>query len=186
MTIQSVWQGENIRLRAVEPDDWQVFFDWFQDTEFDRLTDTTLFPFSTAVVKKWVTDLAEKEPWKDHDFRWVIENLDGEFIGTANTHSCDPRNGTFEYGVAIRREYWRKGYASEAINLILTHFCKELRYQKVNVQIYSFNDESLRLHEKLGFQQEGRLRRMIYTLGTYYDAVIMGMTREEFGKGNGT
>lgn len=186
MALQSIWQGENIRLRAVEPDDWQQFFAWFQDTDFDRLTDTTLFPFSSTVVKKWVNDLSEKEPWKGHDFRWVIENPEGEFVGTANTHSCDSRNGTFEYGVAIQREHWRKGYASEAINLILTHFFYELRYQKVNVQIYSFNEESLRLHEKLGFQQEGRLRRMIYTLGTYHDTVIMGMTRKEFGSSNDT
>lgn len=183
MTKHSIWQGTIIRLRAVEPDDWQVFFDWFQDTDFDRLTDTTLFPFSSGVVKKWVDELSEKEPWKDHDFRWVIENLNGEFVGTANTHSCNHRNGTFEYGVAIRREHWCQGYASEAIKLILAYFFDELRYQKVNVQIYAFNEESLQLHEKLGFQPEGRLRRMIYTNGTYHDTVIMGMTREEFGQG---
>lgn len=183
MTEQNIWQGETIRLRAVEASDWQTFFEWFQDSDFDRLTDTTLFPFSTAVVQKWVTDLAEKEPWKDHEFRWAIENLAGEFVGTANTHTCDPRNGTFGYGVAIQRQHWRKGFAAEAIRLILTHFFEELRYQKVTVEIYSFNEASLRLHEKLGFQEEGRLRRMIYTLGDYHDTIVLGMTREEFGNG---
>ncbi len=83
--------------------------------------------------------------------------------GTINTHSCDPRHGTFGYGLAIAREHWRKGYASEAICLVLAYYFRELRYQKVTAHVYAFNEASIRLHEKLGFQLEGRLRRMIFT-----------------------
>jgi hypothetical protein len=36
------------------------------------------------------------------------------------------------------------------------------------------------LHEKLGFQKEGCLRRMIFTQGGYVDNVWYGMTVEEF------
>jgi ABC-type microcin C transport system duplicated ATPase subunit YejF len=36
------------------------------------------------------------------------------------------------------------------------------------------------LHERLGFQQEGRLRRMFFVDGAYVDDVIFGMTAEEF------
>jgi RimJ/RimL family protein N-acetyltransferase len=52
---------------------------------------------------------------KEDEFRWIIEDRDGEFVGTINSHTCDPRSGTFQYGIAIRREHWRQGYASEAI-----------------------------------------------------------------------
>ena len=180
MSMSNIWQGKSTRLRAVESADWKIFFDWFQDSEFDRLTDTILFPFSSANIKRWIDELTAKEPWKDHEFRWVIENLEGEFVGTANTHSCDSRNGTFEYGIAIQRNFWRRGYASEAIKLILKFFFDELRYQKVNVQIYAFNEESIALHKKLGFQQEGRLKQMVYTLGVYHDTIIMGMIKDEF------
>jgi RimJ/RimL family protein N-acetyltransferase len=38
----------------------------------------------------------------------------------------------------------------------------------------------VRLHEKLGFQLEGRLRRVVYTRGQYYDELYYGMTAEEF------
>lgn len=110
----------------------------------------------------------------------MIENLDGESVGTINTHTCDPRNGTFQYGVAIRREYWRKGYATDTIGAALRYFFQELRYQKVNVHIYDFDEESLTLHRRLGFKEEGRLRRMGHTEGRTYDWVLMGMTKEEF------
>jgi len=36
------------------------------------------------------------------------------------------------------------------------------------------------LHERLGFTLEGRLRRMIYTEGTFHDKLIYGLTQEEF------
>jgi RimJ/RimL family protein N-acetyltransferase len=38
----------------------------------------------------------------------------------------------------------------------------------------------MRLHESLGFQVEGRLRRMVYTDGGFHDEVVYGMTVEEF------
>jgi tetratricopeptide (TPR) repeat protein len=60
------------------------------------------------------------------------------------------------------------------------HFFRERRYQKVTIHVYSFNEPSLRLHERLGFQQEGRLRRMFLLDGVWVDDVIFGMTAEEF------
>ena len=64
-------------------------------------------------------------------------------------------------------------------------FFRERRYQKVNPHVYSFNEPSLRLHERLGFQQEGRLRRMFFLEGVWVDDVIFGMTAEEFEEQHG-
>lgn len=111
----------------------------------------------------------------------MIERLDGTLVGTILTHGCDRRVGTFSYGVSLAREHWRQGYATEAIRLVLRYFFAELRYQKVTVQVYAFNEGSIALHERLGFQQEGRLRRLVYTSGQHHAVLIYGMTREEFG-----
>lgn len=173
------WQGNLVTLRAVEAEDWVHFFEWGKDTYFARTTDTIAFPQSQEAAKKWTADLALAEP-KNDVYRWVIENQEGAFVGTLNTHTCDPRNGSFQYGLGIRREYWRKGYATEAIQIVLRYFFDELRYQKVNVHIYDFNSGSIELHRRLGFQEEGRLRRMGYTQGQHYDWLLLGMTREEF------
>jgi RimJ/RimL family protein N-acetyltransferase len=42
------------------------------------------------------------------------------------------------------------------------------------------NEASIRLHEKLGFIEEGRIRRNSFQNGQYLDDVLFGMTREEF------
>ena len=48
------------------------------------------------------------------------------------------------------------------------------------MDIYDFNEASIKLHEKLGFVHEGRRRRMGFTDGRYYDWILLGMTVEEF------
>jgi len=63
---------------------------------------------------------------------------------------------------------------------VLRYYFEELRYQKVTVSVYSFNEESIALHKRLGFKQEGCLRRMIYTRGQYFDRLLFGLTADEF------
>ena len=174
-----VWEGSRVRLRAVEPDDWQIFFDWNRDSDGARGSYHVPFPGSAEATRRWAAETALRQPEGDV-FRWVVENLAGEMVGTINTHACDPRNGTFGYGLAIRREHQRRGYASEAIALVLRYYFQELRYQKVSARVYGFNEPSIRLHERLGFQLEGRLRREIYTEGRYFDVLVFGMMAEEF------
>ena len=178
--MANIWQGKLVRLRAVEPEDWQVFFDWGQDTDFGRWSYWIPFPRSREAARKWTADLALADV-NNHESRWVIETLAGDFVDTLNTHTCDPRVGTFQYSLGIKRDHWRNGYASEAIWLVLGYFFRELRYQKVNAHVYAFNEPSLQLHRKLGFREEGRLRRMVYTGGQHHDEVIFGLTAEEFG-----
>ena len=173
------WQGPHIRLRAVEPSDAEMFFEWNRDAEMNRNLEMVWPPGSLARQQRWAEKTATQDPTGDAYF-CVLENEQGEAAGIISTHRCDRRAGTFMYGVAVRREHQRKGYASEAILLILRYFFEELRYQKVTIDVHSRNLASIRLHERLGFQLEGRLRRMVYTEGQYFDELLYGLTAEEF------
>src|SRR5512136_37885 len=161
MDNHNIWRGERVRLRAVEPEDWKIFNQWDLDSDTARECYWVPFPKSQEAARKWALDLSLQAP-KNDAMDLVIENLKGEFVGSINTLGCDARNGTFKYGLAIRREHQRQGYASEAIRLVLRYFFQELRYQKCNVGIYDFNVASIKLHEKLGFQHEGRERRVYF------------------------
>ncbi len=178
---ENAWTGELVRLRAVEPDDWELFRSLDADTEISRSAYGVPFPRSIEQSKKWIADTATAAPAGDN-YRWVIETLEGAPVGTINTHGCQPEHGHFEYGISIARREWAKGYASEAITIVLRHMFEERRYQKVTAVVYAFNDRSRQLHEKLGFVLEGRWRRVHYAAGVYHDAFLFGMTREEFAE----
>lgn len=178
--MPNVFAGRLIRLRAVEPEDWEHHYQWAVTyPEMARFTHEITFPPTREQVRQWAEDVS-KQRGEDDVFRFSIETLGGEWVGTLNTHTVNRRCGTFMYGLAILPAHRRKGCASEAIRLVLRYYFHERRYQKVNAEVYSFNEPSIRLHEALGFILEGRLRRMVYTDGAYHDALIFGMTREEF------
>lgn len=179
--MKPYWEGERIRLRAIEPADARHHFDMDRERDIDRNLEAVMPPNSMARAEKWARESAE-QGFRDGDcFPFEIEALDsGELVGSIDTHHCDARAGVFEYGIAIREEYRGRGYASEAVLLVLRYYFLERRYQKCNVGVFDFNDASVRLHERLGFEPEGRRRRQTYTGGAYHDLLLFGMTIEEF------
>ena len=168
-----------MRLRPVRADDWLFFHQADQDTDAAANGYFIPFPRNEEGARKW----AEEEAGRLHngdEIRLVIETVEGKPVGTLNLHGCNPRNGTFEYGIAITRENWGHGFAGEAILLILGFMFRERRYQKANATVYAFNERSQRLHEKLGFTLEGRIRSNIFSGGKHHDELWYGMTAAEF------
>lgn len=181
--LSNIWSGLKVRLRPVIPLDWKEFHENDQDSECARLCDSIYFPRSEDGTKAWAERTSSKTSEGDNVFL-AIETLDGTLVGSITANSCDARNGTFKYGVAIFRNHWRKGYASEAIRILLRYYFEELRYRKVNAYVYAFNDGSRALQEHIGFVQEGVLREMIFTKGQHYDEYVYGLTKDEFEKLN--
>jgi RimJ/RimL family protein N-acetyltransferase len=180
----SIWQGEKVRLRAIEPSDWETYFSWNQDDEMTRALYFIPFPQSQESVRRFAEHAALQRPEGDN-FRFVVENSEQEVVGDITTHDCDQRSGNFSWGLNIIQEHRCKGYASEALLLVMRYYFQELRYQKVTVHIACFNEASIKLHERLGFQQEGRIRRTVYTDGQYFDDLVYGLTKEEFAAKHG-
>ena len=174
-------EGQLVRLRAAEPEDIGFAETLERDTEASRMGGGWVqVPWSRHRVRKWLEELSEK-PFENDIYRLVIETLtEPRVVGAINTHSIDRRVGVFGYGVVVLSGERRKGYASDAIRTLLRYFFDELGYQKCQTDVYGFNDASIEMHTKLGFTQEGRLRRTKYTDGAYHDEFLFGILREEF------
>src|SRR5215467_6229370 len=112
LPTNSIWQGKTIRLRAIEPSDWETYFAWDQDDEQARGLYFIPFPSSQAGVKRFAEEATAKKPEGDN-FRFVIENAEKEVVGDITTQNCNPRNGNYSWGVNIKQGHRRKGYASE-------------------------------------------------------------------------
>ena len=181
---RSAWRGERIRLRAFETGDVATYAAWDDDAKQSRALYRIPFPRSPEAYQRWAEQEATRQPDGDNR-RFVIEDETGEVIGDLTTHHGDPRAGTLEYGISVRHGCPGKGYGEEAIRLVLRHYFGELGYQKVTVGIAAFNEASVRLHERLGFQLEGRLRRVVYTGGQHHDLLMYGLTAEEFAATGG-
>jgi RimJ/RimL family protein N-acetyltransferase len=174
------WEGKLIRLRGVELEDAETHFQLDQEDDISRLQWVMNPPVSRAGTRTWIEEAA-KARGKHDEFTAQIETLvDGTLVGGIATHHADLRAGVFSYGLHVEAPYRGKGYAKDAICLILRYFFQELRYQKCNVDVMAINEPSQRLHEALGFALEGRRRRTVFTGGEHSDMLEYGITVEEF------
>jgi len=176
--MASPWEGDRVRLRAVEPDDADALLAADEDGEGSRSGWRVWPPRSRWEVEEWIRQRAGDDGDEVH---LVVEAIDSkEVVGTLNTQQCDPAAGTFGYGVTIWPWHRRQGYASDAVVIVLRYLFGERRYQKCTVGVLDTNDASVALHRALGFTEEGRLRRVHFRAGRYHDEIVFGMTVEEF------
>jgi RimJ/RimL family protein N-acetyltransferase len=178
--MASIWVGERVRLRGGEPEEWQhLALEFDQDSTVMRNAGALHPPRSKAGYRQWAEDHVGK--LDDDTFGLCIESLpEGRLVGWLGTTDVDKNAGVFSYGITIGAEFQRRGYASETIIMLLRYMFGERRFQKCDVGAYAYNTASVKLHEKLGFIEEGRRRRRQYFAGEYHDLVLMGMTVEEY------
>jgi RimJ/RimL family protein N-acetyltransferase len=175
----SIWIGEKIKLRAFEGSDGEYNFESWNDSETLKFRAFPKLPASHNVTSYFAQKDSETGPIAT-DFHFIIENLNGEIVGDIGTGECDSRFGTFMFGYEIKKEFRRKGYATEAILLVLRYYFFALRYHKVWTSVYSFNEPSNNLLEKIGFEKEGVQKEMVFLNGQYFDKNLYGLTYERF------
>jgi RimJ/RimL family protein N-acetyltransferase len=179
MNMRNYFEGASIRLRALKPGDAEIVARHLQDSEISRRDSYIDWPQSLAEIGKQLEK--QDQPGRKDDKALMIETLDGVLLGGVNIQLTDPHNGTFSIGIGLGdRSAWGKGYAKEAMQIILRYMFHERRYQKCNIGVYAFNQRALGLYRRLGFVEEGRLRRVYFTNGEYHDEILLGLTREEF------
>lgn len=174
------WQDEEIRLRAIQDADWEGhYFNRF-DTPARRLLECTVeLPPTIAEAKNFVETYADFSA-DNRRIMFAIENRNAENVGGVNLNSIDEKNGTFSIGIQIDRDHRGKGYGTRAMRILLKYAFMERRLNKFNDYVLAGNVGSTNMMIKLGCQQEGVRRKVIYTNGEYKDLILFGLTKDEF------
>ena len=174
------WQGEKIRLRALTVDDADHRFVQSLDSVSRQQFDINIgLPTTTELQKEFLEKYSGcKEV--NNMIAFAVETHEAEPAGVLTMHSIDDRHGKFSFGILIDRLYRRRGYAEEAVQIILKYGFIERRFQKCSSACGGDNPASIQMHQKLGFTQEGRLRREWFYGGDYHDEILWGMTLEEY------
>jgi RimJ/RimL family protein N-acetyltransferase len=174
------WQGDRTRLRPLQVTDAEQSYADFLDSPSRRYLQLgTELPTSLESQRE---ALARYAGCQDVDgvIVFAIEDHDGVPVGSLSYHTRHRKNGTFSFGVIVSAPYRGKGYATDAVRILLRYAFRERNYQKCNSACLHTNAASIGLHRKLGFVEEGRRRRQVYFDGQYHDEVLFGLTREEF------
>ena len=177
--LNSIWRGEKVELRAKTRDDISRFVaDGVADDMRLYGDGYVVFPASEEVMVS-NNEKSLGYPTGD-DCSLAIASLDGELVGSINAINCDAPSGNFEYGVSVFAEHRRQGFALDAVRVLLRYYFEERRYHRATARVYSFNQSSSDLQERLGFSLEGRQREMVFTKGRHHDVLLFGITAAEF------
>ena len=174
-------RGQKVVLRAMTKGDLPTFVRWFNDPEVTRFLGGNMWPMSPESEERWFERQLEQNA-----LHLCIETLPssaqpGVLIGNCSLMHPSERNHNAELGIVIgEKEYWSKGYGTDAIKTLLRYCFDELNYHKVYLRAYHFNPRGLRCYEKCGFKAEGRLRQHVFCHGQWHDEIMMGVLRDEF------
>ena len=104
----------------------------------------------------------------------------GELVGGCGLDQIrwDHRNAHVGYWIA--RPHWRKGYASEAVSLLISAGFRELGLHRIDTGVFPGNPRSIRVLRRLGFRFEGRARQDRVVDGRYRDRILFGLLRQGF------
>lgn len=116
----------------------------------------------------------------EYDFS-VIDNETDQLIGSVGLDNIDRINDTAEFGIFIgNRNFWNKGYGTEAASLILEYGFRRLNLHSVFLNVFSFNKKAIRCYEKVGFRMIGCRRGAVRRGGKYYDRFMMDILADDF------
>jgi len=91
--------------------------------------------------------------------------------------------GTAWVGIGIgEREYWGKGYGTDAMRTILHYGFDELNLHRVSLNVFEYNQRAIHSYEKAGFTIEGRMRQCLRREGQRWDLIFMGILREDWDR----
>ncbi len=85
-----------------------------------------------------------------------------------------------EIGYYIGEPYWGNGYATEAAEAIITHGFNSLPIERVCASVFSGNDASKKVLEKLGFNYDGVFRNSVFKFGEFRDEYHYSVMREKW------
>jgi RimJ/RimL family protein N-acetyltransferase len=175
-------QGALIRLTAEDPETFaKAHSRWDRDSEFKRLLESEpSIQFSVRKLTEWIQIDMEKDPPPFYLFGIrTVEN--DRLIGFGGLEGYIFPHGEAFAGIGIgEREFWGKGYGTDAMNVILRYAFQELNLRRVTLDTFEYNPRAIRSYEKAGFVHEGRARGYLHREGRRWDLIFMGILREEW------
>ena len=158
-----------MNLRVVEKQDLPILLEW--DNNID---------FRGEFENPRQETMADLERLFDNvrDSQWFfIEKTDETKVGFISYFLSA---GEMEIGYNIVPKERNKGYATEAIQIIVDYLFLSKNIVRIQAKTDTENLQSRKALEKTGFKQEGVLRRTFFCRGKLRDDCVYSIIREEW------
>ena len=168
-------QEPKIVLRALEPDDIDLLYNWENDKDIWEVSNTVA-PFSRYVLTKYI-ESSHLDIYQTRQLRLMIDAVDEstkKTVGAIDLFDFEPVHQRVGVGILIGdKQNRRKGYADKALGQLLEYLFKVLKIHQVYCNILTSNNVSLKLFRKHGFEVIGVKKDWIKTVDGFTDEYIL-------------
>jgi ribosomal-protein-alanine N-acetyltransferase len=160
-------ETQRLLLRQLAAADAQDAFLFLSDEETIRYYDPA--PMTQLEQVEQSIERHRRRFAQQEALRWGI-TLKGEnrVIGNGG-YAWDAENHLAVLSYILAKHFWNQGIMTEALSAMIRFGFDHLHLHRIEAQVASPNLASARLLEKLGFQEEGRLRDRQYVNKQFVD-----------------
>ncbi|MDR1583445.1 MAG: GNAT family N-acetyltransferase [Prevotellaceae bacterium] len=149
-------ESDTVKLRAVEPSDIDLLYLWENDPKVWIISES-ITPYSRFELEKYI--LSEGDIFANKQLRLMIDcKQNGAYltVGTVDLFDFNPVHSRAGLGIMIYSPENRgKGYASEALNMLIEYTFTVLNISVLYCNISAGNHKSINCLEKAGFEKCG-------------------------------
>ena len=171
---------ERLILREFGAHDWRAVLDYQRDRLYLRF-----YPWedrSEADARAFVEMFRQwqaEQPRRRFQLAIVLRE-DGRMIGNCGLRRKFDNDWEADIGYELSPQHWGHGYATEAARAMVDFGFRELGLRRISSWCIADNIASARVLERLGFRQEGRLRRNEFFKGRWWDTLLYALLAEEW------
>jgi len=173
--------GPNLLLRAPEPSDIDTIFRWENDTRIWHLGDT-LAPYSRFAIEQFVLN-TDNDIFASKQLRMMIDwHSSGHkkiAIGSIDLYDFNPFHKRAGIGILIDEPFRHKGFALEALNLLIEYSFTTLNLHQLFCNIEHSNAESINLFAKAGFVACGIKKEWLFRNGNWSDELMFQLINKQ-------
>ena len=175
--------NNKVLLEELNADDLNIYYYW-----------KYLDPLQKA--KEWNGPYIEEEKFTFSEFKnkykenkYLYKNTlstlaikhEKNFLGVVTSYWKDKKSKWLECGIVIyKKDNWEKGLGSQVFKEWINYLFKETDANRIGISTWSGNIRMMKVASKAGMIEESRIRKGRVVEGNFYDAIQMGILREEW------
>ena len=160
------FRTERLRLRPAKPDDLEPLHAILSDPR--AMTYWSSPPHGNIdQTRDWLSSMIAIDAAEGEDF--IVEH-DGKLVGKAGLWRFP------EIGFILHPDFWGRGFAREALALVLDRAFGVHGLPKVEADVDPRNAASLKLLESLGFRETGRAERTWHVGDQWCDSIYLELS----------
>lgn len=141
-------ETERLKLRRTHKDDAQIMAKRINNPDILRMTASLPMPYFSLVAEFWLIRAAAN--WRRGlSYAYAITGDDDSLMGVVDLFRNDQND--WEIGYWIGKDFWGKGYISEAAKGLLAEAFHTFDMPYIDAGYFADNPASGRVLEKLGF-----------------------------------